>query len=515
MRSESESPHSANPAAPAACLENTLDALTETGQVTSPLPDAVLGPSVAQPRISHALLLTSSQIVRLGSRTFFGLMAARALGPQNFGTYALIAATIEMVAVAGGAGYSDLLTRESAKNERLGWGIGRQLTTLRLILSLVFTGIALLLLGLLGYSPGILSLTALLSLSLVPRSLTDNVQGVLRGISRYSEFFGIDLVFSIGFVLGATVLLFKGGGLHLVIYVEVFASIAAAILALLLVARLRTAMLHLDLRELIETGAIFNFYAWVTTLYDRLDVLLLSRLSGDFATGIYSVAYRPMGVLQLVPYGLFYSLLPSLSRRDNAACKEYLEKAMGLVLNMAFVIVLLTTAFAGPLVSLILGGSFAAAAHALQILIWAVIFRYLSFALNIGLLAAHQERIFIRTSLICLAVNVAGNLILIPRFSWHAAAVITVLTELALLIQNVYWLTRTFGSTVEPRGWLRATAIFLACVVTILAFRSAVSQMIVGTVCALLFLAYIYASGQLRDFLAIYEPAVQPNSKWM
>ena len=38
-----------------------------------------------------------------------------------------------------------------------------------------------------------------------------------------------------------------------------------------------------------------NVYGFMGTLYDRFDVVLLSKLAGDYATGIYSVAYRALG----------------------------------------------------------------------------------------------------------------------------------------------------------------------------------------------------------------------------
>ena len=126
---------------------------------------------------------------------------------------------------------------------------------------------------------------------------------------------------------------------------------------------------------------------------------------------------------------------------------------MGLLLSAALVIVLATMIFADTLVPLLLGARFAEAAVALKILIWAVILRYLNYALNSGLLAAKRERVFIVTSSVCLAVNLIGNLILIPVFSWRAAAALTIGTELVVLILNQYWLRQVTG-TISKAPWL-------------------------------------------------------------
>ena len=82
--------------------------------------------------------------------------------------------------------------------------------------------------------------------------------------------------------------------------------------------------------------------------------------------------------------------------------------------------------------------------------------RYINCALNITLLAAGREKVFVATSLVCLAVNSVGNLVLIPFYSWRAAAVMTIATELVLLVQNLYWVRQAVGRVVLPWGMERS-----------------------------------------------------------
>src|SRR4029077_1051777 len=91
-----------------------------------------------------------------------------------------------------------------------------------------------------------------------------------------------------------------------------------------------------------------------------------------------------------------------------------------------------TMAFASPATLLLLGPKYLESASALKVLIWAEVLMCINYGLNIALLARGHERVFVKTSLICLAVNVAGNLLFIPRFSWRAAAVFTLLTQMGL-----------------------------------------------------------------------------------
>jgi O-antigen/teichoic acid export membrane protein len=473
---------------------------------------ASASPLVAQPRVSHAVLLTAAQLSRGLLRLLFVVAVARVLGPERFGVYALLLAMVEMLAVASGSGYADYLTREAAKDERLGWGLAGQLMWLRLAYTIPVTGIGLGILWLCGYPRLVLTAAACMSLTLIPRSLSEAVQGVLRGISRYVEFLAVEVVFGLTLATGGGFLLVRGGGLRAAIATEFAAAGVAGLAGVAFALKFRTGeRLRLKASQLFKTSAIFNVYAFVGNLYDRLDVLMLSKLAGDYATGIYSAAYRPMGTLQLLPYGVLYSLLPSLSRGSySLADREKLEKAMGLLLSAAFAIVLATMVFAGALVPLVFGAGFAEAATGLKILIWAVILRYLNYALNMRLLAAGHEGVFVATSLVCLAVNFIGNLLLIPIFSWRAAAVLTIVTELVLLAQNMYWLRRVTGAVPRPLGWVRISLVFCTLLLAMFAGARVVAPLAIGSVCLLVFLIYLFGTGMVGEFAAAWRANRSP-----
>jgi len=464
------------------------------------------------PRISHAMILTGTRLVRGSGRLLFTLVVARMLGPRQFGVYALLFATVEMLAMASGSGYADYLTREAAKDARVGWGLGKQLTLLRLACVLPLVGAALGALWLLGYSRGVLAAAAWLSLSLAPRSTSEAVQGVLRGVGHYTADLVVELTFNLSLVGGALCILVRRAGLHGAIVTEVIAATAAAVMSVVFVLLLRTReRIGLSRKQLFQKSVIFNIYGFAANLYDRLDVVLLSKLAGDYATGVYGAAYRPLGALQLVPYGVLYSLLPALSRNAGGVKElQRLERAMGFLLSAAFAVVLATMVFASPALRLLLGQSYAESAVALKILIWAVILRYLNAALGVRLLAGGNERVFVATTLGCLGVNVFGNLLLIPIYSWRAAAVLTIVTEFALLAQYIYWLRRTVGVIPKPMGWVRSSLVFAGLLIASLAGARVAPPLMIGSACVLFFVAYLYQTGMVREFAPAWRSGRSP-----
>ena len=467
----------------------------------------VIAGDLSGPRVSHAVLLAGTQVAKWSFRVLFVLVIARALGPAEFGVYALLYTMVEFLGVASGSGYIDYLTREAAKDARVGWGLAFQLVVLRVSVAVPAGLIEIGILRLLAYPRTVLVGTAFLSLTLIPRALSEAVQGVLRGLQRYKCYLAIEFVLGAVLVVGAGLLSVRHGGLHMAIGTEIVAAGVAGFLAVVFGLKYKTKeVIGLKTWQLVKRGGVFNLYSFVGSLYDKFDVVLLSRLAGGYATGIYSVAYRALGMTQILAYGVLFSLLPGLSRDAGGAVeRQRMDKARNLLLSAAFAVVLTTMVFAGPAVKLFLGAAYADSTVALKILIWAVILRYINFALNTELLAAGREKVFVATTLVCLAVNFFGNLVFIPIYSWRAAGVVTIATEFALFIQDLYWVRKLRGSV--PTSWTMGrnalVFVFLLALAMIGGYMGA--PLAVGLICVALFAAYLYRVGISSEISTVWN----------
>ena len=469
---------------------------------------------VSPPKFSDTILLTGSQLAKW-LRLAFVLVAARVLGPVTFGVYALMFSLVEFMAVASGSGYADYLSRETAKDENFGWELAMRLILLRTGIAVLVVTAAIGILSLLGYDRPTIVATAWMSLTLAPRSLSEAVQGVLRGMARYVEVLVIDLSLAMTLVVGAGYLLLHGGGLVAAVSSELAAACAAGAAALILGLwfwpRHRV---PLETSSVLKKSAIFNAYGFLGNLYDRFDVVLLSKLAGNFATGIYSVAYRALGMTQIFGYGVLYALLPSLSRGSwEKSQQQQIERAMGLLISASFVIILATMVYAGPVVRLLLGPSYAESAVAVKILIWAVSFRFLNYCFNIVLLATGQERVFVATAAVCLAVNLVGNLVFIPKYSWWAAAIITIITDLVSAVKNGWHIRISLGRIPWPYGLFRSLIAFVVLLSITIVGGKMFDPIVVGTICLLMFLAFLQLTGILSEFANIWHVQSVPVAK--
>jgi O-antigen/teichoic acid export membrane protein len=83
-------------------------------------------------------------------------------------------------------------------------------------------------------------------------------------------------------------------------------------------------------------------------------------------------------------------------------------------------------------------------------MIWFLPFSFVNSVTQYVLIAIDQQRFLTKAFLIGVTFNVVANLIAIPLFSYKGAAVVTVLSELALLIP-FYWAVRKH---LGPLPWM-------------------------------------------------------------
>jgi O-antigen/teichoic acid export membrane protein len=107
---------------------------------------------------------------------------------------------------------------------------------------------------------------------------------------------------------------------------------------------------------------------------------------------------------------------------------------------------------------------------ALQIIIWFLPFSFVNSVTQYVLIAIDQQRFLTKAFLIGVTFNIVANLLLIPTFSYKGAAVVTILSEFALLIPFYYSVRKHLG----PLPWLS------------LSWRPVVASVIMGVVLWLL-----------------------------
>jgi O-antigen/teichoic acid export membrane protein len=214
------------------------------------------------------------------------------------------------------------------------------------------------------------------------------------------------------------------------------------------------------MRVMLRLGFPLMLIHLLQTIFISIDVLLLRQLlpNGEEVVGWYNSAWKWFNALQIIPAYFTLALFPIISRaiKENMdTARRMYRLALKLMLLLALPIAALTT-FAAPLLIGLLGGQefLPQGAIALQIIIWSIPFGWLNSVTNYVLIALGLERVQPRAFVIAVGFNVIANWLLIPRYSFVAAGIITILSEVVLLVLFAYFL-RLRDMRID---WLRLSA---------------------------------------------------------
>jgi len=201
----------------------------------------------------------------------------------------------------------------------------------------------------------------------------------------------------------------------------------------------------------------------LATIFYKIDVILMEAINGATVVGWYSTAYKWLDALQVIPAFLSAALLPVMSRQaqeDPPALVRSYRLAVKLLMLVALPVAVATTFLAGALV-LFLGGPeyLPDGAVALQIMVWSIPLGWINSVTQYVLIALDRQRLLTRAFAVAVAVNIAANLILLPRYSYRAAATLHIVSEGLLLALFLRMLAPALQERIPAEAGARAVAL--------------------------------------------------------
>lgn len=185
----------------------------------------------------------------------------------------------------------------------------------------------------------------------------------------------------------------------------------------------------------------FAATAILSSIYYSIDMVMLTNMVGDYATGIYNATYKLISVLTLF-YGIYsaviFPVMSKLFKNDKKLLLILYEKSIKYLMLLIIPIAISTVIYSTDIIHLIYGYDYDASSAVLSILIWTVCLLFISGAGNTLLNASYKEVLVTKIYAIAAAFNVGLNLILIPYFSYNGAAITTVLSDLLIVVIQSY-----------------------------------------------------------------------------
>lgn len=213
--------------------------------------------------------------------------------------------------------------------------------------------------------------------------------------------------------------------------------------------------------ELLRTSVPFLLYGALGVIYYRVDTVLLGVFDGATVVGLYGAGYKIFDTLTFLPGVIMavvmYPMLARLSANDgnaNSDDSRAYRKAVEKSTNFLLICGIPLATGLGVAAPAIVGAlyhheEFAPTILVMEALAPGLVLLYINWVISTIIVTKRREKSQVWLAAAALVLNVSLNLLLIPRYHEVAAAGVTSITELALVVMGLFAIPRDlipFGS---------------------------------------------------------------------
>jgi O-antigen/teichoic acid export membrane protein len=409
-------------------------------------------------------------IVQTGLMAVTAAVVARLLGSTNFGLYAGGIAAFNLALAFTDLGFTMVVTREMARRPQ------EQGRLLRATLHIQFSWSSVVALGLFATALAAGGTRGHVMLILCPGV-------VFAGLGASRQIFAVRYrAVPLLIVDLSTALLQAGSMIALAVFHAGVVPIAGALslnwcLSGVWSTLLARRMIELEAprkgerTQILRMAIPLGLASVLASLYFTIDQLILGWLVPASELGYYAAAVRLLSVVVMIPGYVMAAGVPGLSQHahDRATLSKFASVLAHWLAVSALPFCVGLAVFARPAIHLVYGSAYAPAASLLRILMLAGVLSLVSNVLGITLSSLSIVRPQLVFNLISLAVNVAGNIVLVPRYGVAASAWLTVVCEGIVVSYAIVALRRRLSYRVLLRRmWRPLAAVTLASAVSLM-----------------------------------------------
>jgi PST family polysaccharide transporter len=379
--------------------------------------------------------LSVDQAIRMSLGVVITSWTARYLGPSNFGMLNYATAFVALFGFLSGLGLDGIAIRDLVRTP------SQANVTLGTILVLKFIG-SLIVVVLCAFiirrlEPGNITLSNIVTIA--------SVGGVVSTLGVFNLYFQANeiqkftvLATNAAFLVFVVVRIVI---IHQRLSVEWFAwaqTAQAALTGALLVFVYRSYTAALSsIKASLSCALLLAREAWPQMLaslsigiYMKIDQVMIAKIAGPEANGIYSAALRISEIWYVIPTIIVPVVFPSIIRsRINSpdVSERQMLKLFSLMAAIAVLIALPVSLTSSYIIELVYGPQYRSAGPILAVHVWASLFVFWGMAQEPWNVSEGLLKLSLLRTILGAGVNVGLNLILIPRYAGIGAAFATLI----------------------------------------------------------------------------------------
>ena len=399
--------------------------------------------------LKNASSLLLVQIINPLLGMLFVIALARIDGAAGLGEYTFALSMVAIFEGIAGMGLRGYIIREIGKCQEKWHAIFNSAAAVGLVSALAAQIVMLIFAKLMGYDAGILHGLFIVSFSLLPTVIIYVLMSILHAFDRMAVAGVVQIVETVVRVVLGLGTIFFGLGMNWLLAGFVISRALAALLTwwgqIKYVGKPRRIWDQQVFRALLKVAPTFAGMAILAAVYWRVNILMLSRMTGAEAVGHFSAGYRLMDLIAFVGGGVLTAVYPTLSRMFHHARENFrllIEKGVQYTVMIYLPAAILVHALSAKILLLFYGPDFNPAVTGLKILIWVALPFTLARLFANALVISGHPNLDLRVNVYRLVWNLVLNYFLIDAMGMIGACIATLISVTASVILQIYYLRK-------------------------------------------------------------------------
>ncbi len=395
-----------------------------------------------------AILAGRAIIIPLSIAT--SILLVRFLGREHMGQYGALYAYLSLFAFLSTGALDQILAREASVRRADAAQIFHVATMVAFAFSLLGAALAYFLGPLFGFHGAMhwLILVAAVDMLILPPF---RQPGVIFQVDMRQWFaVGIGVMRQLLWLIAVALMVLHSAAFYHVIITRTICGFAETAATVFLIRKRgyltgRRHFVWVEARDLVHEAFPLALTTVAISVYQRIDQVMLHKMSGDRVLGPYVVAVQLTEFFSLLPVALMSTLFPTLSRSasDPLRFNRYLRESYRFLLVVVFAACAVITPVAAPFVELFYGKEFLPTAPLLIVLIWSEVPIFFNVVIMNAMIATRIQRFMPLPAFAGAVCNILLNLVLIPRYGALGASWATVISYCLANIILLLFLSET------------------------------------------------------------------------
>lgn len=207
------------------------------------------------------------------------------------------------------------------------------------------------------------------------------------------------------------------------------------------------------IKKIFRMSLPFGFALFLSVVYFKVDVILLSLLESpeqaDTSIALYGLSMKIVEVLMVLGWFYLNSMLPALSaafeKHETQRLSSLFWASLKILWSLGIFICLMWYIFKTEIISLIATQDYImptqgiySSVDVLWVVFFVLFFHFLALCCIYILIASEKQSLLLKINIAISVLNIIGNIIFIPYFSFYGAAIVTLCSQILLFIVTFF-----------------------------------------------------------------------------